>query len=84
MEKIIRNKLFVIVTPIINFVLFIVAGIFLGYEANVVGFSYVSTTYQFSIRGALGVWLIGLAVSLLVFLICVLLQKVFSSCSKEQ
>ena len=82
-EKILKHKLFIILTPAITFVLFFIAGFLLGYQPNVSGRvsgSYVvsgstSTNYTFMIRNAIGIWLIGLAVTLLVFLVCILIQK---------
>ena len=84
-EKILRHKLFIILTPAITFVLFFIAGFLLGYQpkvkGSVSGGGYISvhgstsTVYAFMIRNAIGIWLIGLAVALLVFLVCVLIQK---------
>jgi len=37
----------------------------------------VSTYYKFNIKNAMGIWLIGLAVSLLFFLICILIRKIY-------
>ena len=61
--------------PLVNMVLFIVAGILMSYEPYVHGYSLVGTSYLFSMKNAVGIWLIGLAVSLLVFLVCVLIRK---------
>ena len=89
MEKIFKSKRFAIIAPIINFVLFAIAGFFLGFVPRSSGYisSYggsIRTKYAFSFRTAIGVWLIGLAVSFLVFLICVLIQKAFLNDSEEQ
>lgn len=83
-EKILKHKLFIILTPAITFVLFFIAGFLLGYQPNVSGrvsggsygvYGSTSTNYTFMIRNAIGIWLIGLAVTLLVFLVCILIQK---------
>ena len=87
MDKIFKHKLFIILTPAITFVLFFIAGFLLAYQPKVTGrvtgtiVSYAkisgstSTQYLFMIRNAIGIWLIGLAVTLLVFLVCILIQK---------
>ena len=83
MDKIFKHKLFIILTPAITFVLFFIAGFLLAYQPNVTGRvsgSYfisgsTSTQYLFMIRNAIGIWLIGLAVALSVFLVCVLIRK---------
>ena len=89
LNKIFSNKLFIILTPVVTFVLFFIAGFLLGYQPDVYGSvsGYISpysggtvggstsTKYVFMIRNAMGIWLIGLAVAVLVFLLCVLIQK---------
>ena len=83
MDKIFKHKLFIILTPAITFVLFFIAGFLLAYQPKVTGSvsggyfisGSTSTTYTFMIRNAIGIWLIGLAVTLLVFLVCILIQK---------
>ena len=76
MGKILKSKIFLMLTPIINFVLFFVAGFLLGKQPNVHGLQLTQTDYLFSIERAVGIWLIGLAVSLLVLLICILIRKI--------
>ena len=83
MEKFFRSKFFVILTPIITLAMFFVAGIFLSYIPYVSGKSYTGsgityTTYIFRIRNAIGIWLIGIAVSILVLLVCILISKINS------
>ena len=75
MKNVFKSKLFVITMPLVNMVLFIVAGILMSYEPYVRGYNLVGTSYLFSMKNAVGIWLIGLAVSLLVFLVCVLIRK---------
>ena len=75
MKNVFKSKLFVMITPLVNMVLFIVAGILMSYKPYVYGYNLVSTSYRFSMKNAVGIWLIGLAVSLLVFLVCVLIRK---------
>ena len=92
MDKIFKSKIFVIITPIITFFLFLISGWLVSYlpytSGSVFGTSYVTsgstiTTYRFRINNAIGIWLIGLAISLLVLLICVLIRKVYL-CSKTK
>ena len=67
----------------ISFVLFLIAGVQLSYlpvvSGSVKGMTYVSgkieTQYLFSMKHAMGIWLIGVAVSLLVLLTCILIRK---------
>jgi len=84
MEKFLKSKLFIALPPIINFILFFVAGFMLsdvpstsGYISSFTGGS-TSTEYVFSIKNAVGIWLIGIAVSMLVLLVCVLINKISS------
>ena len=93
MDKIFKSKIFVIITPIITFFLFLISGWLVSYlpytSGRVYGSMYGSTsgntttTYEFRINNAIGIWLIGLAISLLVLLICVLIRKVYL-CSKTK
>ena len=92
MDKIFKSKIFVIITPIITFFLFLISGWLVSYlphtSGRVYGTSVVTsgstiTTYRFRINNAIGIWLIGLAISLLVLLICVLIRKVYL-CSKTK
>ena len=94
MDKIFKSKIFVIITPIITFFLFLISGWLVSYlpytSGSVFGFGSVgaikgstTTTYEFRINNAIGIWLIGLAISLLVLLICVLIRKVYL-CSKTK
>lgn len=78
MEKFLKSKLFLVLTPTINFILFFVSGILLSYVPHITISAYKSTEYIFSIKNAVGIWLIGIAVTLLVFLVCVLIQKIVS------
>ena len=93
MEKILKSKAFVFLTPILNFVLFFVAGILLSYVPYVSGKTSgssgyttgkTSTEYIFSIKNAIGIWLIGIAVSLLVLLVCVLIKKIMLKASDNK
>lgn len=92
MEKIFQHKLFIILAPVITFVLFFIAGFLLGYQPNVSGsvsgatwvYGSTSTNYVFMIRDAIGIWLIGLAVALLVFLICVLIRKQYLGANGQE
>ena len=89
-RKILLN-IFVIITPLITLALFVGAGFYLGYVPKVTGSvgGYFMTTgstdteYIFRLKRAIGIWLIGLAISLLVFLICVLIRKIYL-CSKSK
>ena len=91
MDKIFKSKIFVIITPIITFFLFLISGWLVSYlpytSGRVFGTMYVegstTTTYVFQLKNAIGIWLIGLAISLLVLLICVLIRKVYL-CSKSK
>ena len=91
MDKIFKSKIFVIITPIITFFLFLISGWLVSYlpytSGSVSGLYFTSgsttTTYEFRINNAIGIWLIGLAISLLVLLICVLIRKVYL-CSKTK
>lgn len=92
MEKIFKSKLFPLLTPAVTLVLSMLAGVFLGYQPRVTGstYGYISsvtggrvegatqTLYEFSLTRALGIWLIGIAVSLSVFLLSVLIQKLYT------
>ena len=93
MQKIFKSKLFIILTPIITFVLFFISGFLLSFLPNVKGsvYGYISgpiggsvsgstnTKYIFMIKNAIGIWLIGLAISFLVLLICVLIRKMYTT-----
>ena len=96
MDKIFKSKIFVIITPIITFFLFLISGWLVSYLPYTSGRVYgtssqyfgstsgsTTTTYEFRINNAIGIWLIGLAISLLVLLICVLIRKVYL-CSKTK
>ena len=91
MDKIFKSKIFVIITPIITFFLFLISGWLVSYLPYTTGRVYgigistgsTTTTYEFRIINAIGIWLIGLAISLLVLLICVLIRKVYL-CSKTK
>ena len=91
MDKIFKSKIFVIITPIITFFLFLISGWLVSYlpytSGSVRSHPFVTgsttTTYEFRINNAIGIWLIGLAISLLVLLICVLIRKVYL-CSKTK
>ena len=91
MDKIFKSKIFVIITPIITFFLFLISGWLVSYlpytKGYVRDYAFVTgsttTTYEFRIINAIGIWLIGLAISLLVLLICVLIRKVYL-CSKTK
>ena len=96
MDKIFKSKIFVIITPIITFFLFLISGWLVSYlpytSGSVYGHSTMyggsttgstTTRYIFRINNAIGIWLIGLAISLLVLLICVLIRKVYL-CSKSK
>ena len=96
MDKIFKSKIFVIITPIITFFLFLISGWLVSYlpytSGSVYGYSTMyggsttgstTTRYIFRINNAIGIWLIGLAISLLVLLICVLIRKVYL-CSKTK
>ena len=84
MDKVLKSKIFLVLTPIITFVLFVVAGILLSYVPHVSGSTSgmtlvtgrTTTEYVFSIKNAVGIWLIGVAVSLLVLLVCILIRKI--------
>ena len=85
MDRFLRSKFFVVLAPIINLVLFIVAGVMLSYVPNVSGMTSGSsgltwgnttTKYIFSIKNAIGIWLIGVAVSFLILLVCILISKI--------
>jgi hypothetical protein len=94
-EKIFKHKLFIILSPAITFVLFFIAGFLLGYQPKVSGrvsgggyysvsiTGSTSTEYVFMVRNAIGIWLIGLAIALLVFLVCVLIQKQYLGTDKK-
>ena len=61
--------------PIIILILFVIAGFLLGYRVNVYVLAAI-TRYEFSITKAIGIWLIGLAISLLTLLVSILVDKV--------
>ena len=82
-EKIFKSKLFVILTPLCNFVLFLTAGFLMRNEPYVIGYNFVSTYYRADMKKVLGIWLIGLAVSLLVFLVCILIRKAYLPSTDE-
>lgn len=86
MEKVFKSKWFVFLTPAFSLVLFLIAGWLLGYVPKVTGdvwgtqygsSGYTRTQFVFSMRNAVGIWLIGVAVSLLIFLVCVFIQKLY-------
>ena len=82
MEKIFKSKLFLVLPPAVNLALFWIAGVLLSFDPYVSGrvsnyFGGETTTeYIFNIKKAIGIGLIGLAVSLLVLLVCVLIRKI--------
>lgn len=83
-RKILLN-IFVIITPLITLALFVGAGFYLGYVPKVTGSvgGYFMTTgstdteYIFRLKQAIGIWLIGLAFSILVLLVCILIRKLY-------
>ena len=85
MDKFFKSKLFVVLAPTLNFLLFIVAGVKLSYVPHISGYTSgasgftkgeTTTEYVFSINNAIGIWLIGIATSLLMLLVCVLIRKI--------
>lgn len=91
MDKIFKSKIFVVVMPIITFLLFLIAGWQVSYLPYTRGDTYgfissiaggtvkgsTTTTYVFHINNAIGVWLIGFVISISVLLMCVLIRKVY-------
>lgn len=85
MNRFLESRLFVALTPLFHFALFLVAGVLLGYVPYVSGATTGAsgythgetvTEYVFRINHAAGIWLIGAAVSLLVLLVCLLIRKI--------
>lgn len=87
MKKFLGSKLFVILTPILTLAIGGIAGWLLGYQPNISrqitesdGHKISSTTfsYVFQIKAAIGYWLLAVVISLVVFLLCVLIQKIYT------
>lgn len=91
MKKFLSSKLFVILTPILTLAIGGVAGWLLGYQPNITGSTSgfvgmyggnvtgsTSTTYVFQMKTAIGYWLLAIAISLVAFLLCVLIRKVYT------
>lgn len=82
MKKFVQSKLFVILTPIVVFVLGAVAGALLGFqpesEGNAGGYvSYIDA--QFNVETAIGYWLLALVLAIITLLICLAVRKLYSS-----
>lgn len=90
MKKFLSSKIFIVVFTSLSLILGGIAGWLLGYQPNVSGKVFgastqyggttngsTSTQYIFQIKTACGYWLIALAVTLVVFLLCVLIRKMY-------
>ena len=86
MKKIFTNKLFLILTPTITFIISIVAGYLLGFETlstQGFGHDYRYNFSKFNFRLAFGYWLIGIILTLIVFLLCVMIYSINKKDSKN-
>lgn len=72
-----KSKLFVAVTTIISFVLSIAAGWGSGYVPIAEGYPDTVTHLEFSFKVALGHWAIGFAITVLVFLACLAVRRLY-------
>ena len=88
MKKILKSKLFVVLTPIIVFVIGVAAGVLLGFQPSVAGGvgggnGYISTKYNFNIETAIGYWLLALVLAAITLLICLVVRKQYISEEKS-
>lgn len=86
MKKCAQSRLFVILTPLIVFIIGVVAGLFLGFQPRSEGASGGYTSYidaQFNIETAIGYWLIALILAINTLLICLVVRKLYSSEEKN-
>ena len=83
MEKLLKSKLFIILTPIIVFIVGIGAGYLLGYQPHhrIVG-TYTYIEYHFRIETAIGYWLLALILSIITLLLCVIIRNHYLAKSK--
>ena len=96
MNKFLRSRFFVAIFTFLSFILGGIAGWLLGYQpyvsGKVNGYSSefggstkgsTSTEYVFQIKTACGYWLIALAITLVVFLLSVLVRKMYLKNNSE-
>ena len=78
MKNIFNRRSFLVIPPVVVWLLGILAGVLLAYQPKVSGGSgFAGTSYQFQIRAAIGYWLFSLTISLTVFLLCLVIRKLY-------
>ena len=88
MKSFFASKWFVILTPIIVFALGVGAGVLLGFQPSVSGFSglYGGTTgtkYVFRIETAIGYWILALICAVIVALLCIIIKNHYTAKEKD-
>ena len=90
MKNFVRSKFFVPISTAASLVISLVAGILLGSQPETSGrvtggYGSVDTDHVFQFRVALGYWLLGLLLTAVVCLLCVLVRAHFlQSAEKEE
>ena len=95
MKKFLGSKVFVILTPIIIFVLGVVAGVLLGFQPSVQGkvsgwsgtlggvtSGSTATEYIFRIETAIGYWILALICAVIVLLLCIVIKNHYTAKDK--
>lgn len=90
MRRFFSSKIFIIVFTLFSFIAGAIAGWLLGYQPKVNGTVFgsstmyggtttgsTSTKYVFQFKTACGYWLIALVATIIVFLLCVLINKAY-------
>lgn len=90
MKKIFISKLFLILTPIILFLIGVGAGVLLGFQPSVSGSvsgwsslyggstsGSTSTEFVFRIETAVGYWLLAFIISVVALLLCVMIRNYY-------
>ena len=88
MKKFFQSKLFVILTPIIVFALGVGAGVLLGFQPTVSGYSGLyggstGTKYLFRIETAIGYWILALICAVIVLLLCIIIKNHYTAKEKD-
>ena len=78
MKNILNHRFFPVIPPAVVQLLGIIAGVLLAYQPIVTGgYGSTGTTYRFQIRAAFGYWLFSLTISFTVFLLCLVIRKLY-------
>ncbi len=90
MNKFLSSKLFVVLSTSLTLILGIPVGFLLGYQPQVTGSvkgyggggstsGSTSTTYVFSLKTALGYWLLAILLTYVVFLVSMLIRNIYKN-----